>query len=54
MAKQISEQGILAELDYMSKNEFDRMKDMGFILLVMSTVELGAYFSNNKEIETLM
>ena len=54
VAKQISEQGILAELDFMSKNEFDRMKDIEFILLVMSTVELGAYFSNNKEIETLI
>ncbi len=54
VAKQISGQGILGELDFMSKNEFDRMKDMEFILLVMSTVELGAYFSNNKEIETLI
>ena len=54
VAKQISEKGILNELDFMSKNEFDRMKDIEFILLIMSTVELGDYFSNNKEIESFI
>lgn len=54
VAKQISEKGILNELDFMSKNEFDRMKDIEFILLIMSTIELGAYFSNNKEIESFI
>ena len=53
-AKYIAEKGILQELDFLSKTEFDRMKDVEFVLLIMSTVEMGAYFSNNKEIESLI
>lgn len=54
VAKQISEESILQELEFLSKTEFDRMKDVEFILLIMSTVEMGAYFSNNKEVEVLI
>lgn len=54
VAKKISEKGVLEELDFMSQTDFDRMKDIEFILLIMTTIEIGAYFSNNKEVETFI
>jgi hypothetical protein len=40
------------QVDIFSESEYSRMKDIEFILLIMSTIEEGGYFSSGKEIGT--
>lgn len=40
------------QLDVFSENEYSRMQDLEFVLLIMSTIEEGGYFTGGKEIET--
>ncbi|MEQ9670567.1 DUF262 domain-containing protein [Coleofasciculus sp. G2-EDA-02] len=52
-AKRILEKDeILQEIDLFSENQSSRMKDLEYILLIMSTIEEGGYFAGDKEIET--
>lgn len=53
-AKVISESNLLNDLDVLSDIEISRMKDLEFIILIMTTVEIGGYFSGNKEIEEMI
>ncbi len=39
------------QLDFFSQNEYARMKDTEYILLIMSTLEEGGYFTGSSEIE---
>ena len=51
-AKEISEKNILSKLEIFSENQYARMEDLEFILLIMTTVEVGGYFSQDREIES--
>lgn len=51
-AKEISANSNLSKLEIFSENQYARMEDLEFILLVMTTLEVGGYFSRIKEIET--
>ncbi|MGI0480545.1 DUF262 domain-containing protein [Geminocystis sp. CENA526] len=51
-AKDILHNINLSEFPVFYESEFTRMADLHFILLVMSTIEEGGYFSQDKEIET--
>lgn len=53
-AKEIQQEVSLELTDIFSKSEFARMKDLEFILLVMSTIELGGYFHRSKEVENMI
>ena len=50
-AKEILATNLLSEFEVFADSEISRMKDLGFILLVMSTIEVGGYFSRDNEIE---
>ncbi len=50
-AKNILENINLIEFPVFYESEFTRMADLHFILLIMSTLEEGGYFSKDKEIE---
>lgn len=50
-AKDILENIDLSEFPVFSESQFTRMADLHFILLVMSTLEEGGYFSKDKELE---
>jgi len=53
LAKDIVEKNSLyKKLDIFSENEYSRMQDLEFVLLIMSTIEEGGYFTGGKEIET--
>ncbi|MEO8512275.1 MAG: DUF262 domain-containing protein [Ignavibacteria bacterium] len=53
LAKDIVEKNNLyKKLDIFSENEYSRMQDLEFVLLIMSTIEEGGYFTGGKEIET--
>lgn len=51
-AKKIIDSTNLSLFGVFKDTEFSRMADLHFILLVMSTVELGGYFAQDKEVET--
>jgi hypothetical protein len=53
-AKQIVNTNLLGDLDVLSETEVSRMKDLEFVILLMTTVELGGYFTGNKEIEDMI
>ena len=53
-AKQIINTNLLGDLDVLSETEVSRMKDLEFVTLLMTTVELGGYFTGNKEIEDMI
>lgn len=53
-AKKIVNTNLLGDLDVLSETEVSRMKDLEFITLLMTTVELGGYFTGNKEIEDMI
>jgi hypothetical protein len=53
-AKDILEQSDLSIFEVFRESEFSRMADLHFVLLIMSTVQLGGYFSADKEVETLV
>ena len=48
-AKQIVNTNLLGDLDVLSETEVSRMKDLEFVTLLMTTIELGGYFTGNKE-----
>jgi hypothetical protein len=51
-AKQILEnRDFYSQVDIFSETEYSRMKDMEFVLLIMSTIEEKGYFSGSKGIE---
>lgn len=50
-AKEILDSSNLSLFGVFKETEFTRMADLHFILLVMSTVELGGYFAQDKEVE---
>ncbi|MBR8828275.1 MAG: DUF262 domain-containing protein [Gomphosphaeria aponina SAG 52.96 = DSM 107014] len=50
-AKDILQNIDLSEFPVFSESEFTRMADLHFILLIISTLEEGGYFSQDKEIE---
>lgn len=50
-AKEISANSNLSRLEIFNENQYARMDDLEFILLVMTTLETGGYFSQLKEIE---
>ncbi|MBF2056351.1 MAG: DUF262 domain-containing protein [Cyanobacterium sp. T60_A2020_053] len=51
-AKNILDNIDLSKFPVFYKSEFTRMADLHFIMLVMSTLEEGGYFSKDKELET--
>lgn len=51
-AKEISANCNLSRLEIFNVNQYARMEDLEFILLVMTTLEAGGYFTRIKEIET--
>ena len=53
-AKQIVKTNLLGDLDVLSDTEINRMKDLEFVTLLMTTIELGGYFTGNKEIEDMI
>ena len=53
-AKQIVNTNLLGDLDVLSETEISRMKDLEFVTLLMTTIELGGYFTGNKEIEDMI
>jgi hypothetical protein len=50
-AKRICESSNLNKLEVFSESQQARMDDINFILLIMTTIEAGGYFSLNKEVE---
>jgi hypothetical protein len=50
-AKAILEKTPLEAYGVLKESEFTRMADLHFILLVMSTIENGGYFAQDKEVE---
>lgn len=53
-AKLIADKMTNCEFDFFKKGEYERMKDVEYVLTIMSTIELGAYFTNNKEVESFV
>lgn len=52
-AKEILDNNELFEkISVFSEGEFSRMKDLEYILLIMSTIEEGGYFTSDKETES--
>ncbi|OKH29478.1 hypothetical protein NIES2101_43320 [Calothrix sp. HK-06] len=52
-AKDILENNALFKgLEVFSEGEFSRMKDLEYVLLIMSTIEEGGYFTSDKEVKT--
>ncbi|MBD2203172.1 DUF262 domain-containing protein [Calothrix sp. FACHB-1219] len=52
-AKDILENNaIFTNLEVFSEGEFSRMKDLEYVLLIMSTIEEGGYFASDKEVKT--
>ncbi|BAZ33459.1 hypothetical protein NIES4074_59730 (plasmid) [Cylindrospermum sp. NIES-4074] len=50
-AKNIADNNSLfEELETFSMGEFSRMKDLEYILIIMSTIEEGGYFASDKEV----
>ena len=50
-AKELAAEIDLSKYDVFYESEFTRMADIYFILLVMSTIDTGGYFTRDKEIE---
>ncbi len=53
-AKTILENVSLEEYGVFKESEFTRMADLHFILLVMSTIENGGYFAQDREVENMI
>ncbi|MBD2212657.1 DUF262 domain-containing protein [Nostoc linckia FACHB-104] len=52
-AKEIQEHNVIFQtLELFSDGEFSRMKDLEYILIIMSTIEEGGYFASDKEVKT--
>jgi len=50
-AQEIQNSDAFTNLEMFSQNQYARMKDTEYILLIMSTLEEGGYFTGNSEIE---
>lgn len=50
-AQEIQHSPEFEELDIFSQNQYARMRDTEYVLLIMSTIEEGGYFTGNSEIE---
>jgi len=50
-AKEIIDSKILDDLNVFYEDESARMKDLEFVLLAMTTIEVGGYFARNAEVE---
>ncbi|RGD75844.1 DUF262 domain-containing protein [Anaerofustis stercorihominis] len=50
--KEIIKTKLLEKLDVLSDSEISRMKDLEFIIILMTTIEIGGYFNSNREIES--
>jgi hypothetical protein len=53
-AKSILDEADMSIYGVFRESEFSRMGDLHFILLIMSTVELGGFFSQDKEVEAMI
>lgn len=51
-AQKIQETPEFKHLDIFSENQYARMKDTQYILLIMATLEEGGYFASNSEVES--
>lgn len=51
IAKEISELEDFKSIPTFSEKDFSRMADLGFVLLIMATVEHDGYFTYDKEVE---
>ena len=51
-AKEILESNLLNDFEIFADAEISRMKDLGFVTLVLATIETGGYFTGIKEVET--
>lgn len=50
-AKEIVDTGLLKDLDFINDTDISRMKDVEFVLLIMTTIEVGGFFTSGKEVE---
>lgn len=50
-AKEIQESNLFDQISMFSENQYARMRDIEYILLIMSTIEEGGYFGASSEIE---
>lgn len=50
-AKEIQESNLFDNISMFSENQYARMRDIEYILLIMSTIEEGGYFGASSEIE---
>lgn len=50
-AKEILETNLLLDLEVFGENDTSRKKDLEYITLIMTTVEIGGYFTSNNEVE---
>lgn len=51
LAKELSESALFLTLPTFREKDLSRMLDLGFILLIMATIENQGYFSNDKEVD---
>jgi hypothetical protein len=51
-AKEILNTRLLSDLDIFGDNESSRMKDLEYITLIMTTLEIGGYFTSDNEVES--
>lgn len=51
-AKEILSESDFKDIEIFSETEYSRMRDLEFILLIMSTIEENGYFSGTKEVES--
>lgn len=51
IAKAIADTEAFKRIPSFSESDFSRMQNLGFVLLVMATVENGGYFTGDKELE---
>ena len=53
-AKSIINSNFLSDLPPFAHAKLSRMEDLGFVLLVLSTIEVGGYFTQNNEVEKMI
>jgi len=53
-AKAILETKLLNCFEIFADSKISRMEDLGFIILIMATIEAGGYFPANKEVEAMI
>lgn len=54
LAKEILEHEVWKKIHIFNQKDFDRMLDLEYVLSIMATGELGAYFNNKIEIENFI